>query len=107
MSKTELARFCSEYLPSHPELKDQIDARGDKQKLAKGLARAALEAGFNVSEHEILEALTPAPSAPLSDTELDAVAGGRKAGGSKEEYYKVTLEDVFISSYQSGGTEGS
>jgi len=108
MSKTELARFCSEYLPCHPELKEQIDARGDKQKLAKGLARAALEAGFKLSEDEILEAMTPASSAPLSDAELEAVAGGvRKSGGGQQEYYKITLEDVIVTSYQSGGSEGS
>jgi|SoiMethySBSTD1v2_1073268.scaffolds.fasta_scaffold552684_2 type VI secretion system secreted protein Hcp len=31
----------------------------------------------------------------------------RKSGGSQEEYYKVTLEDLLVSSYQSGGSEGS
>jgi type VI secretion system secreted protein Hcp len=31
----------------------------------------------------------------------------RKAGGKQEEYYKVTLTDVLISSYQTGGSEGA
>jgi type VI secretion system secreted protein Hcp len=31
----------------------------------------------------------------------------RKSGGSQEEYYKVTMEDLLVSSYQSGGSEGS
>jgi type VI secretion system secreted protein Hcp len=36
-----------------------------------------------------------------------AVLFVRKAGGSQEDYYSVTLEDVLISSYQSGGHGGS
>jgi len=31
----------------------------------------------------------------------------RKAGGDAEDYYKIILEDVLISSYQSGGSDGS
>src|SRR5262245_54497218 len=31
----------------------------------------------------------------------------RKAGGNQEDYYKVTLTDVLVSSYQSGGSEGA
>lgn len=30
----------------------------------------------------------------------------RKAGGTQEEYYKVTLSDLLVSSYQSGGHSG-
>jgi type VI secretion system secreted protein Hcp len=36
-----------------------------------------------------------------------AVLTVRKSGGSQEEYYKVILEDLLVSSYQSGGSEGS
>jgi type VI secretion system secreted protein Hcp len=28
----------------------------------------------------------------------------RKAGGEQQEFYKITLEDVMISSYQAGGS---
>jgi type VI secretion system secreted protein Hcp len=31
----------------------------------------------------------------------------RKAGGKQEDYYTVTLEDVLVSSYQSGGSNHS
>ena len=31
----------------------------------------------------------------------------RKAGTDQQDYYKVTLNDILISSYQSGGSEGS
>jgi type VI secretion system secreted protein Hcp len=30
----------------------------------------------------------------------------RKAGGKQEEFYKIVLEDVLVSSYQSGGHSG-
>ena len=30
----------------------------------------------------------------------------RKAGGDQQEYYKVTLEDILVSSYQQGGSGG-
>jgi type VI secretion system secreted protein Hcp len=36
-----------------------------------------------------------------------AVLFVRKAGGAQEDFYSVTLEDVLISSYQSGGHGGS
>jgi type VI secretion system secreted protein Hcp len=31
----------------------------------------------------------------------------RKQGGAQEEYYTVKLEDLLVSSYQSGGSDGS
>jgi type VI secretion system secreted protein Hcp len=36
-----------------------------------------------------------------------AVLTVRKAGEEQQEYYKITFEDLLISSYQSGGSEGS
>jgi type VI secretion system secreted protein Hcp len=35
-----------------------------------------------------------------------AVLTVRKAGGGQQEYYKVTLEDILVSSYQQGSPEG-
>jgi type VI secretion system secreted protein Hcp len=35
-----------------------------------------------------------------------AVLYVRKAGGKQEDYYKVTLEDLLVSSYSSSGVEG-
>ena len=84
MSKSELERFCNEYLPRHPKLKEKFDARGDREKLAKDLALAGKEAGFDFSEAEISELFDP----QLADSELEAVAGGvRKAGKGQQEYY--------------------
>jgi type VI secretion system secreted protein Hcp len=31
----------------------------------------------------------------------------RKAGGKQEQYLKITLENVLVSSYSVGGTQGS
>jgi type VI secretion system secreted protein Hcp len=31
----------------------------------------------------------------------------RKAGGEQQEYYKIELEDILVSSYQTGGSGGS
>lgn len=36
-----------------------------------------------------------------------AILTARKAGGGQQEYYKVTMEDVLVSSYQTGGSSGS
>jgi type VI secretion system secreted protein Hcp len=35
-----------------------------------------------------------------------AVLFVRKQGGEQQEYYKITLEDLLVSSYQSGGSAG-
>jgi hypothetical protein len=99
MSRNELERFCREYLPAHPELKRSIDARGDRDKLATGLALAGRDAGFDFSEAEIHDVFNQ----ELSDTDLDSVAAGatltcRKAGGTQQEYLAVTMSDVLISS---------
>jgi type VI secretion system secreted protein Hcp len=31
----------------------------------------------------------------------------RKSGGDQQDYYKLTLEDILVSSYQSGGSSGA
>jgi predicted ribosomally synthesized peptide with nif11-like leader len=95
MSKSELIRFCNEYVPEHPELKQRVDAQGDTHRLAKGLALAGAEAGFGFSEDDILAVMSPT-SAELSDGELEAVAGGRKAGGTQQEYMVYKLKEILI-----------
>jgi hypothetical protein len=102
MSRSELVRFCNEYLPQHPELKGRIDARGDKQKLAQGMAEAGAEAGYDFSADEILDVMRVAPGGELSDNQLEAVAGGRKAGKEQHEYLVVKLQEVLITGYQGG-----
>jgi type VI secretion system secreted protein Hcp len=36
-----------------------------------------------------------------------AILTVRKAGGQQQEYLKITMEDVMVSSYQVGGSSGS
>jgi hypothetical protein len=100
MSRSELVRFCNEYLPKHPELKAQIDARGDKQKMADGMAQAGAAAGYDFSADEILDVMKVAPAGELSDDQLEAVAGGRKAGKEQHEYLVVKLNEVLVTSWQ-------
>ena len=52
MSRSEHVRFCNEYLPRHPELKQRFDAR-DVPALAKGLAELGAQAGYGFSESEV------------------------------------------------------
>ena len=96
MAIDELVRFCTQYLPNHPELKRTIDARGDERFAA--LAAVGRKAGFDFSEGEVRDILTGAPSAELSDDELEGVAGGRKAGGTQTEYLVFVLKECFVSS---------
>jgi hypothetical protein len=100
MSRSELVRFCTEYLPKHPELKERIDARGDKKKLAMGMAQAGAAAGYDFSADEILDVMKVEPGGELSDNQLEAVAGGRKAGKEQHEYLIVKLNDVLITGVQ-------
>jgi len=78
MSRSELARFCSEYLPHHPELKQRFDAR-DVPALAKGLAELGVQAGYDFSEREVVEAMNAEATVELSEGQLEAVTGGGKA----------------------------
>ena len=96
MAMNELVKFCTEYLPCHPELKHSIDAQGDARFGA--LVTAGKNAGFDFTQDEVRAILSSAPAAELSDDQLEAVAGGRKAGGTQQEYLKITLEDVLITS---------
>jgi hypothetical protein len=100
MAMNELVRFCTDYLPNHPELKRTIDGRRADRFAA--LAAAGRKAGFDFSEDEVRTVVTDPATVELSDAQLKGIAGGvtnRKAGGGQQEYLKVTLEDVFISSY--------
>ncbi len=95
MAMNEVVRFCTEYLPSHPEFKRTIDARGDERFAA--LAALGKKAGFDFSADEVRAVLT----GELSDDDLQGVAGGvvpRKAGGKQTEYLTMVMTDVFISS---------
>ena len=42
-------------------------------------------------------------SVELSEAELQQVAGGKKAGTNQQEFLKIKMEDILISSYSTGG----
>jgi predicted ribosomally synthesized peptide with nif11-like leader len=71
-------------------------ARTLSEVVALGAAR-----GFAFSEDEARDGLRKLRSRPLDDSELESVAGGltsRKAGKGQQEYLKVTMSDILISS---------
>jgi hypothetical protein len=43
----------------------------------------------------------------VAESEAAEVKGGRKAGKGQQEYLVIKLSDVQVSSFQSGGSEGS
>jgi hypothetical protein len=91
MAMNELVRFCTEYLPNHPEFKRSIDARGDERFAA--LAAVGQKAGFDFSADDVRAVLTDSPSGKqLSDDQLEGVAGGRKL-----VYMEIKLKEVLIS----------
>jgi type VI secretion system secreted protein Hcp len=45
-------------------------------------------------------------SCAMGDHIKKAVLTVRKAGGGQQDYYKITMSDVLISSYQNGGSAG-
>jgi len=49
-----------------------------------------------ISPENLVKSSSTAP-VELSETELDKVAGGRKAGGDQQDYLKITLTDATIS----------
>jgi type VI protein secretion system component Hcp len=49
------------------------------------------------SPENLVKSSSTAP-VELSETELEKVAGGRKAGGDQQEYLKIKLNDVLVSS---------
>lgn len=100
MSRKDLARFCLEHLPKHPELKQSIYSLADQDKFASALVEAGNKAGFNFSRTDVDETLSAASrTVELSDQELESVAGGLTLSGSTYLYFK--FDTVLISGAQS------
>ena len=101
MAKQNLAKFAKEYLPQHPEMKQKFDAISDENQFVNAVLQAGKQAGFDFSSDEVRKVLA-ARRSELSEDQLEAVSGGitaRKAGGEQQEYFKVTMTDVLITSY--------
>jgi hypothetical protein len=87
-------------LPKQPEVRAKIDAITDEHRFAKAIVDAGAKAGFAFGEGDILEVMAARGRSPvageLSDSQLQAVAGGRKAGQTPIEYLIVTMKEVII-----------
>jgi hypothetical protein len=99
MARDALARFLSEYLPRNPEVKTALDALAG-EALVEAAVRAGVAADCAFSDDELRDVMRAAAArrsgGELSEQQLEAVAGGRKAGGSQQEYLIVKLNDVLI-----------
>jgi len=61
---------------------------------------------FNATKKSDKSTPRLAQAVAMGDHFKSAIITVRKAGGTQQEYLTITLSDVFISSYQSGGSGG-
>jgi hypothetical protein len=99
MAKSDLAKFCAEYLKQHPEASRALDAIADDHQFATAMAEAGAKAGFSFTQQEV-EELLPAP-AELSDDQLTTIVGGTKKSAEeskrfRHEFLVVKMSDVII-----------
>lgn len=82
MATNDFVRFCSEYLPQHPDLGRQLSVLPDVPSRARAMVAAGHDAGLAFSVAEAEEGLKRSEQrireadAELSETELAAVSGG-------------------------------
>jgi hypothetical protein len=90
MAKSDLAKFCAEYLKQHPEASRALDAIADDHQFATAMAEAGAKAGFSFTQQEV-EELLPAP-AELSDDQLTTIVGGtKKTDAAKDRAFRTTF----------------
>jgi hypothetical protein len=105
MEKTELGRFCHEYLPLHAEVRARVDATVGARQFAQVMVEEGARAGFRFSEQIVLQLLRGGRD-QLQDEQLDAVAGGvdgsvmpAPLANAQGTYLTFTLNNVLISSH--------
>jgi len=101
MARDAIAKFLSEYLPANPDVKAALD-RLAGEELVQAAVQAGAKADCAFSEDEFRDLMWAVAArktgrGELSEEQLEAVAGGRKAGGGQQEYIKVTMKEIFIS----------
>ena len=103
MSRDALVRFFGEVL-RRPDVKAALDPLGGEELVAAAVkAGAALDCAFTAEEfRDAMRAAAArrAAASELSDQQLEAVAGGRKAGKEQQEYYIVKFNDLLITGVQ-------
>jgi hypothetical protein len=102
MSKDNFNKFCTEYIPQHPEL-----GLGTDNMTPDAFAKVALvegpKAGFSFTKSEIDEVFGAMRQAQLSDNQLDAVSGGAMATGLLSSAHKASVNGTAMC-YSSGAT---
>jgi hypothetical protein len=103
MAREPLSRFLTDYLPRHPEVKAVLEPLKGEELIAAAV-QAGVEANCAFSAEEFRSAMRTAAARragarELSEEQLEAVAGGRKAGGTQQEYLVIKLTDVIVTSY--------
>jgi len=112
MAREALSRFLTDYLPRHPEVKAALDPLGGEELIAAAVAAGAkADCIFSAEEFRgVMRAAAArrAGGGELSEEQLEAVAGGRKAGKGQQEYLVIKMNDVIITSVSpSGAGDGS
>jgi hypothetical protein len=99
-----LVKFCSEYLPRHPDLRSKIDALTDEHVFSTAVFQAGSEAGYDFTETEVLAVMRARVPDELGESELEAVSGGTEPKKpppkkpSEQLYFKIELHDILITS---------
>src|SRR5262245_6213709 len=103
MAREELARFLSEYLPRHPEVKAALDQLAGEELIAAAVQVGA-RSNHAFNDEEFRELMRAAATrrfgaGELSEQQLEAVAGGQKSAGSGQTYLVIKLTDCVIKSW--------
>ena len=82
MARDAIAKFLSEYLPAHPDVKAALD-RFAGEELVQAAVQAGAQANCVFSEDEFRDlmwavAARKTGGAELSEDQLESVAGGRR-----------------------------
>jgi hypothetical protein len=77
MAAKDFVKFYSEYLPTKPALKKEIDESTDQRAFLSAVLDQGKKAGFNFTEKDVDQVIRASlSSGALSDSQLEGVAGG-------------------------------
>jgi hypothetical protein len=99
MSRDALVRFFAEVI-RRPDVKAALDPLAGEELVAAAVKTSvALDCAFTAEEfREVMRAAAArkAAAGELSEQQLEAVAGGRKAGEGPQPYLIVKLTDCIV-----------
>ena|SRR5262245_25377040 len=111
MARAALSKFLAEYLPRNPAVKAALDPLAGEELIAAAV-QAGAKADYAFSEEEFRTVMRHAAARrsgiELSEQQLEAVAGGRKAGTGQQEFLIIKMSDIIITGVApSGAGDGS